>query len=117
MLDSMANHASQVRRYQEGSMALLRLSSSLTRVYRLRISLMFIVRIVRRISRRTKRKKEDLPDELMGDGEVHRLEAKEYMDAYVNPESFVEAQRKSKRKSRRNRHVFPSIRREMFSCS
>ena len=42
------------------------------------------------------KKKEDLPDELMGDGEVHRLEAKEYMDAYVNPESFVEAQRKAK---------------------
>lgn len=106
MLDSMANHASQVRRYQElyGVTAVEQFIDTC-------LSLENLIDVHRpyrpKDKQAHKKKKEDLPDELMGDGEVHRLEAKEYMDAYVNPESFVEAQRKKQKEEQEKQSRFP----------
>ena len=35
-----------------------------------------------------------MPDELLGEVAVPRFKAKDYMDDYVNPEAYVDAQKK-----------------------
>lgn len=106
MLDSMANHASQIRRYQE-----LYGVTAVEQFIDICLSLENLIDVHRpyrpKDKQSQKKKKEDLPDELMGDDTVHRLEAKEYMDAYVNPESFVEAQRKKQKEEKEKQARFP----------
>ena len=95
MLDTMANHATRVRRYQDlyGYNAVEEfIDVCLSLENLIDIHAPFIKRTPDRSS---ERRKEDLPDELIGDHEaVPRLKAKDYMDDFVNPEAFLTAQRK-----------------------
>lgn len=106
MLDSMANHATQVRRYQElyGITAVERFIDTC-------LSLENLIDVHRpyrpKVNRKEEKKRRDLPDELMGGGQVPKLEAKEYMDAYVNPESYVEAQRQKQKDDQEKQAKFP----------
>lgn len=93
MLDVMANHATRVRRYQD--------HFGLTNVEEfidVALSLENLIDlhspyIKRKASRTEEARPTDLPDELVGDPDVPRLKAKEYMDDYINPDAYVQAQR------------------------
>ena len=94
MLDTMANHATRIRRYQD-----LYGITVVEKFIDTCLSIENLIDLHRPYRPKKKeeavRPKGDLPDELMGDGEnLPRLEAKEYMDEYVNPESYIDAQRK-----------------------
>ena len=94
MLDTMANHATRIRRYQD-----LYGITVVEEFIDTCLSIENLIDLHRPYRPKKKeeavRPKGDLPDELMGDGEnLPRLEAKEYMDEYVNPESYLDAQRK-----------------------
>ena len=97
MLDTMANHATRVRRYHE-----LYGYSAVEEFVDVCLSLENLIDLhrpyIRRDERPDERRKEDLPDELIGDSdEIPRMRAKEYMDEFVNPEAYLEAQRQRKR--------------------
>ncbi|MCA9545528.1 MAG: SpoVR family protein, partial [Myxococcales bacterium] len=93
MLDQMANHAARVRRYQD--------QFGQTRVEEfidVCLSLENLIDLHRpfrpEVKHEVPRPKTDLPDELIGDGQrVARLEAKEYMDEYVNTPEYIARQR------------------------
>ena len=93
MLDSLANHASRIRRYMD-----LYGYGAVERFIDVCLSLDNLIdfhRPFRPDDRHQQVKpKTDLPDELIGAGlEVPKLRAKEYMDEYVNTEGFLSTQR------------------------
>jgi stage V sporulation protein R len=97
MIDEMANHASRVRKYIErfGLEAVESfLDTALSVEDLIDPHAPFIVR-------RTKRREDDAEDPRV----VHKLRAKDYMDDFINPQEFLEAQRrkmdKQKEKERR----------------
>ncbi len=98
MLDTMANHATRVRRYQD-----LYGYTQVEEFIDVCLSLENLIDIhapyiKRQPDRSTERRKEDLPDELIGDLDaVPRIEAKEYMDEFVNPQNFLEKQRQKQK--------------------
>jgi stage V sporulation protein R len=97
MIDEMANHASRVRKYIErfGLEAVESfLDTALSVEDLIDPHAPFIVR-------RTKRREDGAEDPRV----VHKLRAKDYMDDFINPQEFLEAQRrkmdKQKEKERR----------------
>ncbi|MCA9538798.1 MAG: SpoVR family protein [Myxococcales bacterium] len=107
MVDTMANHATRVRRYQD--------LYGVTMVEEFIDTCLSLENLidphrpyVPRPRAEEKRRKEDLPDELVGDGEaLPRLRAKEYMDEFVNPEAYLDAQRKKKQAELEKQKRFP----------
>lgn len=96
MIDGMANHAARVRRHmerhgQEEVENFIDVCLSLENLIDPMSA--FIVR-----SRDDKKREDD--DEERDDG-VPRLRAKQYMDRYINPPEFLEAQRKKKEEERK----------------
>lgn len=92
MVDAMANHATRVRRYQDlyGVTTVEEFIDTCLSVENLIDPHLPYVQKKRQKTRR----KRDLPDELIGDGHaLPRLQAKEYMDEFVNPQGYLEAQR------------------------
>ena len=97
MLDTMANHATRVRRYQDlyGRNAVetfidtcLSLENLIDRHRPYRDP----------VREQTTEPKADLPDELIGDLEqAPRMRVKEYMDEFVNPAAYLDAQRQQMR--------------------
>ena len=106
MLDTMANHATQVRRYQElyGITAVEQFIDTC-------LSLENLIDVHRPYRPQAKRieekKRQDLPDELMGEGAVPRLNAKDYMDAYINPDDYVEKQRQKQKDEKKKEAKYP----------
>ena len=108
MIDAMANHASRIRRYADlhGPTVVEEFIDSV-------LSLENLIDRFRPYIRRTpvagpKKRKEDLPDELMMDHDVPRLRANEYMDEFVNPDAYVEAQRQKQRDAHQKESRFPA---------
>ena len=93
MLDTMANHATRVRRYQD-----MYGITAVEEFIDVCLSLENLIDIHRPYlpptKTKTEEKKHDLPDELIGDtAALPRLRAKEYMDEFVNPEEYLDQQR------------------------
>ena len=108
MLDTMANHATRVRRYQD-----LYGINVVEEFIDVCLSLENLIDLHApyrpKAAQKNERPKGDLPDELIGDVDrLPRLEAKEYMDEYVNPDDFIEEQRKKKRSKTDSKARFPS---------
>jgi stage V sporulation protein R len=60
------------------------------------------------VVRDAEKPKEDLPDELIGDLEsVPRLQAKDYMEDFVNPEAYLDEQRRKKKEESEKKRKFP----------
>lgn len=107
MLDTMANHATRVRRYQD-----LYGQTLVEEFIDTCLSIENLIDVhrpyIRRKSRETPRRKEDLPDELIGDAKaLPRLRAKEYMDDFVNTESFMASQRRKQEAEEAKQKRFP----------
>jgi stage V sporulation protein R len=108
MIDTMANHATRVRRYQD-----LYGTNTVEEFIDTCLSLENLIDFHRPYIRRhpaetPKQKMEDLPDELVGDiEEVPRLKAKEYMEDFINPEAYVDAQRKKQKAELEKAKRFP----------
>ncbi len=97
MLDTMANNATRVRRYAD-----LYGYTAVEEFIDVCLSLENLVDPYRPYIKRQpapeEKRKEDLPDELIGDGDdVPRIRAKEYMDEFVNPHAYMEKQREKAR--------------------
>lgn len=108
MIDTMANHATRVRRYQD-----LYGVNTVEEFIDVCLSLENLIDLHRPYIRRhppnsERLKLDDLPDELIGDvDEVPRLKAKEYMEDFVNPEDYLEAQRRKRKKEAEQQKRFP----------
>lgn len=107
MLDTMANHATRVRRYHDlyGTTVVEQFIDTCLSIE----NLIDLHRPYRPKKKKEKaRPKGDLPDELIGDGDMlPRLKAKEYMEDYVNPEEFIESQRRRAQDEQEKRKKFP----------
>ncbi|MFN3199792.1 MAG: SpoVR family protein [Bradymonadia bacterium] len=107
MLDVMANHATRIRRYQDhfgqtNVEEFIDVALSLENLIDLHAPY-----IKRKASRTEEERPTDLPDELVGDPDVPRLKAKEYMDDFINPEDYVKAQREKAKKEAEQPPRFP----------
>jgi len=106
MIDQMANHAARVRRYQD-----LYGANAVEEFIDICLSLENLIdrhHPYRPVVRDQEKPREDLPDELIGDAEaVPRMQAKEYMDDFVNPEAYIEDQRRKKREEAEKKKKFP----------
>jgi stage V sporulation protein R len=106
MIDQMANHASRVRRYQD-----LYGAGPVEEFIDVCLSLENLIdrhRPYRPVVRDAEKPKEDLPDELIGDLEsVPRLQAKDYMEDFVNPEAYLDEQRRKKKEESEKKRKFP----------
>jgi stage V sporulation protein R len=108
MLDTMANHATRIRRYQD-----LYGITVVEEFIDVCLSIENLVDL--HLPYRPKNKKErerpkgDVPDELIGDAHsLPRIEAKEYMDEYVNPTNFLQQQRHRKKIEDDKKARFPA---------
>ena len=93
MLDTMANHATKVRKYQD-----LYGITTVEEFIDTCLSLENLIDLHRpyrpRKAQKPRKRQEDLPDELIGDPHaLPRMKAKEYMDEFVNPTDYLEEQR------------------------
>lgn len=100
MLDTLANHASRIRRYMD-----LYGYGSVERFIDVCLSLDNLIDFHRPYrpdaSQQQVKPKSDLPDELIGGGlEVPKLRAKEYMDEFVNTETYLDSQREKLERER-----------------
>jgi stage V sporulation protein R len=107
MVDTMANHAARVRRYQD-----LYGANAVEEFIDVCLSLENLIdrhRPYRPVRREVEQKKKDLPAELIGDQEaLPRLQtAHEYMDEFVNTEGFLAAQRKKQEEEAAKAKKFP----------
>ncbi|MEE2757254.1 MAG: SpoVR family protein [Myxococcota bacterium] len=107
MLDTMANHATRIRRYQD-----LYGVTVVEEFIDVCLSLENLIDLHSpyrpKKTEQENRPKGDLPDELIGDVDsLPRLQAKEYMDEYVNPENFMEQQRKKQKDETDKKTKFP----------
>jgi len=108
MVDAMANHATRVRNYMDAHG-----TTQVEEFIDVCLSLENLIDRYRPYIRRTpveergRRRKEDLPDELMGEVAVPRFRAKEYMDEFVNPDDYVEQQKKKKVEEEAKQQRFP----------
>ena len=106
MLDTMANHATRIRRYID-----LYGFDAVETFVDTCLSLENLIDVhspyIRRKPEEQPRRKDDLPDELIGEPEVPRIRAKEYMDDYVNPQKFVDAQRQKQKEEAEKLKRFP----------
>lgn len=107
MVDTMANHAARVRRYQD--------LYGVTTVEEFIDTCLSLENLIDRhlpytqTTKPTKLRKQDLPDELVGDGSaLPRLRAKEYMEEFVNPEAYMEAQRARKKAEIEQQKKYPA---------
>ena len=107
MLDTMANHATRVRRYQD-----LYGITAVEQFVDVCLSIENLIDLHRPYRPKTRKKDDqprgDLPAELIGDGSsIPRLEAKEYMDEFVNPDSYIDAQRTKKKDEEEKKAKYP----------
>jgi len=107
MLDTMANHATRVRRYQD-----MYGITAVEEFIDVCLSLENLIDIHRPYVPQNKteveERKQDLPDELIGDiSALPRLRAKEYMDEFVNPEDYLEDQRKRQKETLEQQRRIP----------
>jgi stage V sporulation protein R len=108
MLDQMANHATRVRRYMDlyGRTAVEEFIDQCLSIENLIDRHSPYIR--RQGYRSGEEKKEDLPDELIGDPEIPRLRAKEYMDEFVNPQAFMDRQKARMLEEQEKQKRFPA---------
>ncbi|MEE2788668.1 MAG: SpoVR family protein [Myxococcota bacterium] len=107
MLDTMANHATRVRRYQD--------LYGITAVEQFIDTCLSIENLIDRhapyrpkVKVKKPEKRGDLPPELIGDGSaIPRLEAKEYMDEFVNPDAFIDEQRSKQKQEQEQQAKYP----------
>jgi stage V sporulation protein R len=107
MLDTMANHATRMRRYQDhfGITAVEEFVDVCLSIENL-IDLHLPYRPKEK--QETEERKDDLPDELIGDGEaLPRMAAKEYMEEFVNPDNFLDEQRAKQEADREAQVKYP----------
>ncbi|MCK6575454.1 SpoVR family protein [Myxococcota bacterium] len=108
MIDVMANHATRVRNYMD-----LHGPNQVEEFIDVCLSLENMIDRMRPYIRRTpaepqKKRKEDLPDELVGEVVVPRLKAKEYMEDFVNPEAYLDSQKKKATEEAARQTRFPA---------
>ena len=105
MIDGMANHAARVRRHmaRHGQEAVEDFIDTC-------LSLENLIDPMSPYIQRTPKPKAALPDELADDdsGGVGRLRSKGYMDSFINPPEYIEAQKKKKEEeARKLKRRFP----------
>ncbi|MGE0402402.1 MAG: SpoVR family protein, partial [Kofleriaceae bacterium] len=105
MIDGMANHAARVRRHmaRHGQDAVEDFIDTC-------LSLENLIDPMSPYIQRTPKPKAALPDELFDDdtGRVGRLRSKGYMDSFINPPEYLEAQKKKKEEeAKRLKRKFP----------
>ncbi|MFN0246959.1 MAG: SpoVR family protein [Kofleriaceae bacterium] len=105
MIDGMANHAARVRRHMArwGQEAVEDFIDTC-------LSLENLIDPMSPYIQRTPKPKAALPDELMDDdsGRVGRLRSKGYMDSFINPPEYIEAQKKKKEEeAKKQKRRFP----------
>ena len=105
MIDGMANHAARVRRH------MARHGQDVVEDYiDTCLSLENLIDPMSAYITRTPKPKAALPDEIADEesGRVGRLRAKGYMDSFINPPEYLEAQRKKKEEeAKRQKRRFP----------
>lgn len=104
MLDEMANHATRFREYQD-RLGVDRVENFIDHCLSIDNLIDFYAPFVQRA--KTKSPLDDAPDET-NPRLPHRFEAKGYMDKYVNPPSFIEAQMKQMETESENSRKFPT---------
>ena len=105
MIDGMANHAARVRRHmaRHGQEVVEDFIDTC-------LSLENLIDPMSAYIQRTPKPKVTLPDELSDEdtGRVGRLRAKGYMDSFINPPEYLEAQRKKKEdEDKKKKRRFP----------
>lgn len=102
MIDEMANHASRVRRYID--------RKGIEQVEDFIDTCLSIDNLIDYYSPFIVRQREEeiFEDEQSSDEDVPRFAAKDYMESYINPESFLEEQRKKLEEDAKKRRRFPS---------
>lgn len=98
MLDQMANHASVVRRFIEDIG-----HDEVENFLDCCLSLENLIDIYALQDGTPKAKEEDDELEIYREGSVAKLKAKKYMDPYINPKEFIEAQREKQRSQKEKR--------------
>jgi len=101
MIDGMANHAARVRRHmaRHGQEVVEDFIDTC-------LSLENLIDPMSAYIQRTPKPKAALPDELFDDesGRVGRLRSKGYMDSFINPPEYIEAQKKKKEEEAKKAH-------------
>ncbi len=101
MIDGMANHAARVRRHMArwGQETVEDFIDTC-------LSLENLIDPMSAYIQRTPKPKAALPDELADDesGRVGRLRSKGYMDSFINPPEYIEAQKKKKEEEAKRAH-------------
>lgn len=105
MIDGMANHAARVRRHmaRHGQDVVEDFIDTC-------LSLENLIDPMSAYIQRTAKPKAALPDEIAddGSGQVGRLKSKGYMDSFINPPEYLEAQRKKKEEeAKKQKRRFP----------
>jgi len=105
MIDEMANHASRVRMYMDRYGV-----EKVEEFTDLCLSLDNLIDVHNPPMAEACHFKEDgeAPEEVLGPGDVPRLRAKPYMESYINPPEFLEAQRQRQAAESRRQATFPS---------
>ena len=106
MIDVLANHASRIRKYQD-----LYGYNHVEEFIDICLSLDNLIDFHRpyRPSEQQQdvKQKQDLPDELIGQQNLPRLNSKEYMDEFVNPEGYLQAQKERQQEQQKKMHRHP----------
>jgi stage V sporulation protein R len=107
MIDTMANHASRIRSYQD-LYGYNTVESFIDQCLSLE-NLIDLHRPYRPKSKQTlEKKKHDLPDELIGSQrELPRLQAKEYLEEYINDDAFLKSQKDKQAEEKRKEERYP----------
>jgi stage V sporulation protein R len=100
MMDEMANHATRVRRYID--------RLGLDRVEDFIDVCLSIDNLIDMHSPYIIRQREPSPEEELAQLEVPKLPSKDYMDEFINPPAYLEAQRKKLQAQREQRRNFPA---------
>ena len=104
MIDEMANHAARVRRYID--------RKGIERVEDFIDTCLSVDNLIDYFSpfivrERAEEEPQEFDPEELAREQVPRFEAKDYMESYINPESFLEAQRKKLEAEAKQRQRFP----------
>jgi stage V sporulation protein R len=98
MMDMMANHGARIRRYMDRH-GVETVENFVDRV----LSLDNLIDIYSPFIRRAGGGERDGPTD-----EVHRIQAKDYMDRYINPPNFLQKQRTASRREKEKAKDFPA---------
>jgi len=103
MIDEMANHGARIRRYVDRH-GIEKVESFIDRCLSLENLIDYHAPF---IERRDDERSDDGRNEEIDDGDVPKFDAKDYMDDYINPDEFVEAQKEKLRQQKEQRKQVP----------